>query len=88
MKRRLILIGTALLAGAVLTGCRRDLPPVVTTESTLATVPATHPREETGTPAMPTFTEPSGSTPDRAVPENTIEDGNGPIASQLAPKDY
>ena len=90
MKRRLILLGTALVLGAVLTGCRRDMPPMVTTETVppLATVPTTRPREETTFLPRPEPEVPTVTAQDQALPENTIEDGNGPIPAQPTPKEF
>ena len=90
MKRRWILLGTALVLGAVLTGCRRDMPPMVTTETVppLATVPATQPQEETKYLPGPEPEVPTVTAQDQALPESTIEDGNGPIPAQPMPKDF
>ena len=90
MKRRLILLGTALVLGTVLTGCRRDMAPMLPTETVppLATVPTTRSREETKYLPGPEPEVPTVTARDQALPDYTIEDGNGPIPAQPMPRDF
>ena len=80
MKKFLFLLLPALLAGSLLTGCRRNtlMPPETTVPH--ATVP-------TATRDPHPATEPMGRSllPERAT-DATIEDGNGPIPSQIFPR--
>ena len=73
MKKSALILFTALMVLSLFAGCRRQVDPVPTYPP--ATAAPT--REET-LPTMPAFTRET----EESTLSPTIEDGNGPIASQ------
>ena len=87
MKKQLTIFLAAMLAALSLSACRRDMTPMSTMDTTvpLATVkPTTEPTTVPTTEAtVPTRSTVPMTT--EAVPESTIEDGNGPLPSDTVP---
>ena len=87
MKKTCILFTALLLTAALLSGCRRNTMLPVTAETTvpLNTVRPLPPTTEPAETLRPAETIPQATA---AQPESTIEDGNGPIPSQIEKRSF